>query len=112
MAGIHKVYKGDDWEFDFQYKLNGLATDITGATEIKACLKDELGVSPVEVLLSATEIVISNAPAGIGKIKFSKIKTGLAKKGTRNLQVTLTDSIGEESTVVQEKFLEVIEKDC
>jgi transcriptional regulatory protein LevR len=112
MAGKNKVYKGDDWEFDFQYKLNGEATDITGATEIKACLKDELGTTPVEVLLTSAEIIVSNAPAGIGKIKFPKAKTLLSKKGTQNLQVTLTDSSGDESTIVQEKFLEVIEKDC
>lgn len=112
MAVKNKVYKGDDWEFDFQYKLNGEATDITGASEIKACLKDELATTPVSVLLSAAEITISNAPAGIGKIKFPKAKTALAKKGVQNLQVTLTDASGDESTIVMEKYLEVIEKDC
>lgn len=106
----NKVYKGDDWALDFQYKKNGNAMDITGATEIKACVKGDS--SDVVVLLSATEITITNAPAGIGVINFSSTKTLLTKKGKQDLQVTLTDANAKETTLILEDFLEIIERNC
>jgi len=110
MAGQHIVYKGDDWKFDFQYTEDGDAKDITGATEIRACLKGD--TASVEVTLTDAEIVITNSAAGKGTIKIPDTKTALVKKGTQSLTVEITDSDADITTVVLEEFLEVKIKDC
>lgn len=107
----HIVYRGDDWKFDFQYTENGDAKDITGNQEIKACLKSDT-VTPVTVTRTGNEITVINAPAGKGTIKIPKTKTDLVKKGVQNLLVELTDSNGDETTIILDKFLDIRSKDC
>jgi hypothetical protein len=112
MAGKNKVYRGDDWIFDFQFTENGDAKDITGATEIKACLKHSDGTSSVDSLLSTLGVTITNAAAGKGTIKFPDTDTPNVKLKEQNLTVILTDSSGNITTVVAEKYLEVLDRDC
>lgn len=111
-TGTNKVYTGDDWIFDFQYKKSGDAEDITGATEIIACIKNTDGLTTIESKLSTGEVTITNAPAGKGQITFPKAVTVNAKLKTQNLVVTLTDASGNVTTVVQENYLEVAESGC
>lgn len=106
----NKVYKGDDWKFDFEYTINGVRQDLSAAQEIRACVKGD--TASVEVTMTGGEITLTAPTSGQGQIKFPKTKTTDAKKGKQNLLVEITDSDGDINTIVLTEYLEVIEKDC
>lgn len=107
---MEKVYRGDDWKFDFQFTEDGDAKDITGFQSIRSCVKGDSG--SIEVTSVNNEITIENSFSGKGTIKFPKTKTINAKKGKQNLLVEITDSDGDVTTVVLEEYLEIMTKDC
>ena len=105
------LYKGDDWSIKFQYTLDSDPFDITTLTEITACFKATDGTK-VEVKKSDAEIVLTNAVAGKGEIKFTKVKSALVKKSENlTLVVVRTDAGGLEKTNEVEGY-EIKERDC
>lgn len=106
------VYRTDDWEFPFQYTLDGEGDPLTGVTEIVACLKDEAGVSPVEAKLTEGNVTVIDSLAGRILVTFPKTLTPLVKKG-KKIILTVTRTIaGKCKTHELEAFLDVRDKNC
>ena len=104
------LIQGEDREINFGVKdsEDDVYINLTGATEITVKTSATAGGS-VDFTMTATEVVITDAPTGRFKVVMSDTKTSLIKVGEQSVEVII--DIGTSRRIVQlEKALLIKKK--
>ena len=85
------LIQGEDRELFFGVKdvAEGVYINLTGATEISVSIPSTTSGVPVVFLLTATEVVVTDATKGKFKVVASDAKTILAKLGEVSVEIVM-----------------------